>query len=535
MNNPKGERQLTARGLIIGCVGSAVISAASLYTALKMGSLPWPIVFAALLSLFLLKLFRKNKASLNEANVTHTAMSAGAMIAGGLAFTIPGIWILDKGADVAVWQIIVIALCGTALGLIYTALLRKRFINDDALDYPIGQAAAHSLQAADQGGKQAAKVFGSMGFAGLYAIVRDWFGKLPAMFFGGVSIPGVTFGILNSPMLIGIGFLVGAPAIIAWFAGSVIGDFGIGFAGTGLGLWDAATAAGIKSSLGMGCMIGCGVAVIIKFIMKVVKDRKANAQNTQAQQKAGKRTLIPMGVVAAAVAVIICFALQLGPLASIVVVVLTWLTVTMSAQSVGETGINPMEVFGVMVLLVVAAFSSLPQVQLFFVAAVVSVACGLMGDVMNDFKAGAMLGTEPKAQWIAQAAGGIVGAIVSALVLFVLVKAYGTGAFGSGQMFVAAQAEVVSTMIVGIPNMPAFVIGIVATTVLYLLGVPVITVGLGIYLPFYYGLTVLAGLAIKLIVSKFTKPETTDCIAAGFLGGESIVGVLIALISIFMA
>ena len=96
MDNPSGRAswrgQLTARGVVIGCIGCVVITASSAYTALKLGALPWPIVFAAIVSLFFLKLL--GNASLNEANVTHTIMSAGAMVAGGLAFTIPGAWML---------------------------------------------------------------------------------------------------------------------------------------------------------------------------------------------------------------------------------------------------------------------------------------------------------------------------------------------------------------------------------------------------------------------------------------------------------
>ena len=52
MDSVKG--QLTLRGIVIGCVGCAIITAASVYTALKMGALPWPIVFAAIISLFFL-------------------------------------------------------------------------------------------------------------------------------------------------------------------------------------------------------------------------------------------------------------------------------------------------------------------------------------------------------------------------------------------------------------------------------------------------------------------------------------------------
>ena len=140
MNEMQG--QLTLRGVIIGCIGCVIITAASIYTALKMGALPWPTIFAALVSLFLLRAFGSR--SLNEANVTHTIMSAGAMVAGGLAFTIPGIWILGIG-DVELWQMVVIALAGTLLGLITSAILRKQFVEKQELEFPIGTAAAVNL------------------------------------------------------------------------------------------------------------------------------------------------------------------------------------------------------------------------------------------------------------------------------------------------------------------------------------------------------------------------------------------------------
>ena len=565
------QNQLTPRSLIIGCVGSVIISASSVYCAVKLGSLPWPIIFAAMISLFILKLFKRKKTNLNEVNVTHTAMSAGAMIGGGLAFTIPGIWILNPEAQVEVWQVIVIALCGTVLGLVYTAVLRNRFIEEDNLSYPVGASAAHALQATESGGKQAAQVFGSMGFAAVFAVLRDTLSLLPATLLSRVSIPGVTFGIINSPMMIGVGFLIGTSAALVWFAGGVIGDFLIVAGGSSAGLWDVVSAQGIKSSLGMGAMIGCGIAVIVKFAIKLVRERagakkisnsetseagranetkntsrKNNAPSTSEasntnntsegateQQQHLKRPFSLAGIGACVVAVVLCMALQLGPVPSVIIVLLTFLTVSMSSQSVGESGINPMEVFGVMVLLAVAAFCNMPQVQLFFVAAVVSVACGLVGDVMNDFKAGQMLGTSARAQWIAQAAGGIVGAVVSALVLCLLAAAFGTTAFGSGQQFISAQAEVVATMISGIPNIYAFAIGAVAVCVLYLFGLPVITLGIGIYLPFTYSLTILVALVIKKILHRVLKnSQSTNYLAAGFLGGESIVGVIVALVAL---
>ena len=179
MQSIKG--QLTLRGFVIGCVGCVVITAASVYTALKMGALPWPIVFAAIVSLFLLKALGHGKASLNEANVTHTVMSAGAMVAGGLAFTIPGIWMLGMADEASVAEMLLVALSGVALGLVCTAVLRKHFIEDTQLEYPIGEAAAQTLIAGEAGGKTGWKLFGSLGVAGIYTALRDGLGVLPAL------------------------------------------------------------------------------------------------------------------------------------------------------------------------------------------------------------------------------------------------------------------------------------------------------------------------------------------------------------------
>lgn len=153
---------------------------------------------------------------------------------------------------------------------------------------------------------------------------------------------------------------------------------------------------------------------------------------------------------------IVAIALDLGPVPAVIVTLFTFVTTIMSAQSCGQTGIDPMEIFGLIVMLIVAAFAQIAQVKLFFIAGIVAVACGLAGDVMNDFKAGAVLGTNPRAQWIGQAIGGIVGALVAAAVMVALVTAYGPDAFGPDKSFVAAQASVVATMVSGIPSVPWF-------------------------------------------------------------------------------
>ncbi len=549
MESIKG--QLTLRSVIIGCIGCVIITAASLYTALKMGALPWPIVFAALVSLFFLRVFKSR--SLNEANVTHTIMSAGAMVAGGLAFTIPGIWMLGMG-DVSLVNMILIALAGVILGLIACAFLRRRFVEEEQLEFPIGQAAAESLYAGDQGGKTGIKLFSAMGFAGVFTALRDMLGALPTLVLNGIALPGISFGIYLSPMMLAVGFLVGTGAMFAWFSGA-LGQVLIVAGGSSLGLYDIPTGQSINSCLGMGLMIGFGLAVVVKDILisgvRTWLEKGGSAKGVARRRPKANMTSGLLALLGAGVALVLCLVVGIGPLASVVVVLFSFVTVAMAAQSVGQTGIDPMEIFGLIVLLIVAAFGDTPSLQLFFVAAIIAVACGLGGDVMNDFKAGSILKTNPTAQLIGQAIGGIVGALISALALFALAANFGTDAFGPGREFVAAQASVVANLVGGISCLPAFLGGIAAGFVVYCLGGPAMMIGLGIYLPFYLSFTAFLGCIIKLVYDALAKArrsplpleerdnhkmlseQTGLVIASGILGGESIVGVCMALAALF--
>ena len=76
------------------------------------------------------------KTSLNEANITQVIMSAGSMVAGGLAFTIPGIWMLGLTDQVGWGEMLAVALAGTLLGLVCTALIQRHFVEESDLSIP---------------------------------------------------------------------------------------------------------------------------------------------------------------------------------------------------------------------------------------------------------------------------------------------------------------------------------------------------------------------------------------------------------------
>ena len=524
------KKQLTARGLIIGAIGSIILTMSSMFIALKLSSVPWPIMFVVLVSMFLLKLC--GNTNLQEINVTQTAMSAGAMVAGGLAFTIPGIWILNPDADISLGDLLAVTLGGVILGLIFTALFRKYFIVNRQLPFAMGQAAAETLNVSDRGGKKVILLFVSMIAAGIFTWLRDWKMKIASTVLSAkTAVYGSYVGIWLSPMLISIGYIIGPVVVGVWFLGALIGDFGILIGGAELGLWDSQVASDIKSSLGIGLMVGTGIGILIKGIIPKAKDifgsmfiKDRLGDNFVSMRWAP----FVMVLVACAFTVIT----DMGVIASIITILGTWLTTSMSAQCVGQSGINPMEIFGIIILIAAKAVSSIGQVEAFYVAAVVAVACGLVGDVMNDFKAGHILNTDPKAQWIAEVVGGLIGGVVSVFILFIILKAYGAGVFG-GEMFPAAQASAVAAMVGGISHMPAFIAGLIIATILYCINFPVITLGLGVYLPFYLSATAAIGGALRFVVDKIWPKFEADgkgtIIASGLLGGESIVGVIIAM------
>lgn len=549
--------QISAAGILIGCIGCVIITASSVYTALKMGALPWPTIFTSITALVLLR--AAGRTSLNEANVTQIIMSAGSMVAGGVAFTIPGVWMLGLGAELSWIEIGGVALAGTLLGLVCTALIRRRFVEESDLEYPIGTAAAETLMASRAGGATGKRLFGSMAAAGIWCALRDLAGVIPAMI-GALPIPGVAFGIYNSPMLLSVGFLVGGAAVAFWLAGGLIANFGIIVGGSAAGLWDVANAQGIVSSLGMGLMMGSGIGVVVRDILPAAFRSAHNGRRDDDRANAPARALgkldrSVLSLFVAAAALLVCLVLGLSPIACAVVVVLAFVTTITSAQSVGQTGIDPMEIFGLIVLLVIAALGESDQVRLFFVAGVVAVACGLAGDVMSDFKTGKIIGTDPRAMWIGQAIGALIGCAVSVAVMCALLNAYGADAFGPGKLFVSAQASVVATMVSGIPSVSAFALGLVAGVALYCLGIPSMMLGLGVYLPFYMTLSASLGAAVKIAYDRVASirnarasgdattnantgtdetshEETGIIVASGVLGGESIVGVIIALASV---
>lgn len=524
----KNKSALTLRGIIIGILGLLLITASSLYVALKMGALPWPAVFVTVLSMTALR--KAKGATLEEVNTTHTLMSAGSMVAGGLAFTIPGIWMIDSSAPISLLSVMTAVITGAVLGTLFTTLYRKTLIEEQKLPYPIGEAAYRTL-ITWKDTKSAPWLFSAMGGSAVFTFLRDSFHKIPMLltpFKGTALFPSLSIYI--SPMALSIGAIIGPSLAIFWTLGMIVGYYILTPIGLSSGLFDSmASADSFRSSMGLGIMIGTGFAVAVKAIWHIAKNK---SNKKQEKGSLNKNILLSVILICFASIIILSLLTDMSFIESILTLIGIAIVTYLSSMLTGQTGINPMEVFAILVLLAVQALCHTGLTAAFTLAAAVAVSCGLSGDVMNDFKSGSLVGTSPKDQIRAEAIGGILGAIVATLILFLMKKTF---TFGSVEM-PAPQANAVRSMVNGLDNPIAFWVGVLIGFVMFFLSLPSSAFGLGMYLGTYITTTVALGALVMFIIKKCLKEKEggkADLISAGLLGGEGVAGVISAFITMF--
>jgi putative OPT family oligopeptide transporter len=193
-----------------------------------------------------------------------------------------------------------------------------------------------------------------------------------------------------------------------------------------------------------------------------------------------------------------------------------------------------------------------------FTVSVVLATATVSNDNLQDLKTGYLLGATPWRQQVALVVGCVVGALVIPPVLDLLYHAYGfSGALphagmDSGQVLAAPQATLMAAIARGIfgHSLDWFFIGIgVALGLAMILadvglkrvgraGLPVLAVGIGIYLPPTVGVTLSLGAIMGWAIDRRLahRPDAEQArrrgvlIASGLIVGESLVGVAMAAI-----
>ncbi len=533
-------RSLTPASILIGTIGAILVAASSFYVVLKFGALPWPTIMVTLISMSALGLFGRKDSG--EITVTHTIMSAGSMVAGGVAFTVPGYLLLGgKLENIDKSLFLITILTGSVLGAVLSFIFRKKLIEEDKLEFPIGDA-AYNLVKSGKNKKNMKTVTLGMLFSTVVAVLRDYsFQKGKAPFIPTVySIKNGLFSFYVSPLLLGVGYILGFMNTFIWFLGGAvtyliaqplsvyyrIKDFDI-----------------MKNSFGMGFVIGIGVSVIVKIVISTKRENKyKRIKNDNINIK------IILGIFSVAAIALISFVYKLPLFLSFVLILICILCTVIAGYTTGKTGINPMEIYAIITILMISFLNvllnglniggikfstniNLPV--LFLLACIVAVACGLAGDILNDFKSGFKMKVSPGEQFIGELIGAVVSSFVVAFLFFIFFDIYKNIGPKENSELIVLQASIVASIIKGIPFINIFWIGFGAGFTLNMLNLPVLTFGIGIYLPFYLTLPVFAGGLLSLISSRISQKFSSSMLlfSNGLMSGEAIVGVILSILA----
>ena len=204
-----------------------------------------------------------------------------------------------------------------------------------------------------------------------------------------------------------------------------------------------------------------------------------------------------------------------------------------------------------------------------FMTSVVVCIAAISNYNLQDLKTGQLVGATPWRQQVALLIGSVVGAVAIAPVLNLLYQAYGfTGAMPRAEMdaaqaLSAPQATLMTTIAQGIfsssldwtysligvgVGIVAIIVNLILKSTTATLSLPPLAIGMGIYLPPTLEMPLVMGSVISYFVGRYLVQQARQrsgeladldveqsnrrgvLFASGLIGGESLIGVIIAVI-----
>jgi putative OPT family oligopeptide transporter len=579
--------EFTIRALIIGLILAVVLGAANAYLGLKAGMTIAATYPAAVIGMALIKIM---KGTILEENFTRTVGSIGESIAAGAIFTLPaffigGIWIPFFTTENFLISV-AIMIAGGILGIMFVALLRRVMVEDVELPFPESVAAAEIHKAGRHGTGGSKFLFGAMGIG---AVIQA-LGQFKLFATSWTSMINIGKGHIFfrspdvSPAYIGVGYIIGPRLASLNFSGGVLAwgllaptvaffkyyntetpaDFD--WASTMVQVWKDY----VRPIAIGGMLVGAAFTLwrmrksLMAGIARSISDVKKAATGEFTEIRTERDisfNWIMVGILGTAVATFFIYNyfaqdIVAALVATVVMIVAGFFFAAVSGYLVGIIGSSNNPISGLTLsTLVVAAILMVALgmtgeagvAAVLGVAAVVCVSAAVAGEMLQDLKAGHILGGTP---WKMQV-GDIIGVVVSAAVMFIPllilhegdIKSGGTG-FG-GDALPAPQASLMAILSKGIVagemDWILIFVGMLMGVAFIMMNVksPML-VSVGMYLPLGTTFAIFVGGMIKGIVEKYNEKRkfndaqksrvenTGILLAAGLIAGEALIGLLFA-------
>ncbi|MBO4998245.1 MAG: oligopeptide transporter, OPT family [Lachnospira sp.] len=570
--------EFTVTSVIMGLILAIVFGAANAYLGLRVGMTVSASIPAAVISMGVIRVIMR-KDSILESNMVQTIGSAGESLAAGAIFTMPVLflWAKDGVSDTpSLITITLIALCGGVLGVLFMVPLRNALIVKEhgVLPYPEGTACAEVLLAGEEGGASAKKVFVGMGIAALVKFVVDGLKMIPGVVTLKLDSLKTEFSAEVYPALLSVGYICGPKIASYMFAGGIIGWFVlipmiVIFGGETIlypgdvsiaEIYAQDGASAIWSNyikyIGAGAVAAGGIISLIKTFPLIITTFKDSIKGMKGgSKKSDLRTeknldmrIIGVGVLAIIIIIWLLPQIPVSLLGATMIVLFGFFFATVSSRMVGLVGSsnNPVSgmaiatlLFATFILKVTGDNGIHGMLGAISIGSIICIIAAMAGDTSQDLKTGYILGATPKKQQIGELIGVIVSAVTIGGVLMLLDSAWG---FGTTELS-APQATLMRMITEGVMNgnLPwgLVFIGAFIAVVIEILGISVLPVAIGLYLPIELSSTIMLGGVLRWFMDrkkteKEKKDESNDGIlfASGMIAGEGLVGILLAIFTV---
>ncbi len=538
--------ELGPRTLVVGALLGALLAVVNTYVGLKTGITDGGSVTAVLLGFAICTVLVRAgapAASAHELNAIQTTAAAAAGMANtiGLSGAATGLYL--TGASPSPVALAALGLGTAALGLGVAVALRGALIERGRLAFPTGQVTAELIGAL-QRDRDTRRVL-PLTLAAVVSAIVVWFrdgrpamvpALLPVPAPGAYPDPGALgYGFAPSPMLLGVGFLVGAPTALAIGAGTVV-------AWVVLGPWLVAEW-GLAPSYDAlaGWLVWPGLALILSgSIVSLARERGALVGAALVRPSVRQ---LGIAVAVLAATVVVATAVLGAPLIAVLIgVALAPVLGLIGARVVGESDVSPAGPFGAVAQVAVAPVAT-TATGILVPGAIAAGVVAHSAVGLWAFKTGHLLGAAWRRQVVALAVGSVVGAVVAVPVFLLLRDAYTIGGAALPAPFAQTWAATTRVLLSGTAGMPAGagVAAVIAACVGAALAaasgpgwrrfVPSpAALGIGFLLPVSFVVPIVIGgvLAAALGRGRAQVAGALPIIGTGAILGEATIGTVIA-------
>jgi uncharacterized oligopeptide transporter (OPT) family protein len=564
-------REMTARAICVAVVVAALMGAAEPVVVLKIGYGPNLSVVSAFLgfiAISLIGLATRIRGTRWESNLVQTAGTAAGSGVGFMAVVLAAIDMLNQrglldlhlsGPQIFAW----LAPSGL-LGVLLAVPLRKHYIDQENLTFADGTAAGETLLLLDEGPRQAKPRVAALGIGGAISafstVARQVLGWVPETLnftFITRHAEALRLGTEIGVLSLGAGLLIGLRVSLSMLLGTVLA-------------WVIAPEplfrAGLVPSLtfnavlqrwimwpATGLMVAGGIAALALKWKVIAKTFKGLGAKDVDEGGDFPIKWVLWGAIACTVVLAAVQKISLGfPLwLTFVSVFLSLLLMLVGIRVLGETNWAPISAMANVMQAVFAALAP-GHIPINMIGSGMSGTVAANGEhLMQDYRAGKIVGSTNRNLTILQLIGVPVGALAVAIAYPLVRAKYGVGGEGGLSSPISVKwagfAELLSKGFGALPSsaLQALVLALVLGVVLTLLEsnpklsrwVPSPTaIGLGMLIPGFAVVPIAIGGVIQSVWHK-VGPRTEGVynipLASGFITGEALVLLILAIVAAF--